>query len=259
MKSSLTFLGTGASLGVPIIGCNCAVCTSRSPYNRRTRSSALLKIGDKRFVIDIGPDFREQALFYPITELDGVIITHSHQDHVAGLDDLRVYPFRKQRPLPLLASSETARDLRNRFGYLFEKRIPEGDIPALEMVELGSGGGEGKFQGVSFHYFFYEQMGMKVTGFRFGDLAYVTDIKTYSEALFTPLKGLDTLIVSALRQATAHMHLSVDDALEFGRKAGAKHIYLTHLSHDLDYDAVNRSLPSNVRLAYDGLEIPFTG
>ena len=259
MMSSLLFLGTGSSLGVPVIACTCEVCRSQSPFNCRLRSSALVKIGDKRLLIDVGPDFKEQALTHHLNSLDGLILTHAHQDHVAGIDDLRVYSYRKKGPLECLMSRETARDARERFGYMFREDIVEKGVTRLKIQELPGDAGEGEFHGLNYRYFSYFQIGMKVNGFRFGDLAYVTDIHRYSEAIFEELSGLDTLVISALRDSPSHMHLNLDEAVAFVQKTGAKRSYFTHLAHELDYEKTNSLLPPGMRLAYDGLEIPFIG
>ncbi|MCB1114793.1 MAG: MBL fold metallo-hydrolase [Chlamydiia bacterium] len=259
MKSSLLFLGSGASLGVPMIGCDCAVCKSNTPFNRRTRSSAYLKIGDRRLVIDVGPEFREQALTHHIKCVDGIILTHAHQDHVAGLDDLRALFFKKKAPIPLIMSKETRKDVEERFYYLF-KRDSKSEIgPRVEAVELPCEAGGEKFSDVCFRYFTYEQQGMKVTGLRFGDLAYVTDIRDYDESVFEELEGVKTLVLSALRHSKSEMHFTVDEACQFAEKVGAKSTYLTHISHDMDHFETATKLPPGVHMSYDGLEIPFTG
>jgi phosphoribosyl 1,2-cyclic phosphate phosphodiesterase len=259
MISSLLFLGTGASLGVPMIGCNCEVCTSKSPFNKRLRSSALIKWGEKRLLIDSGPDFRQQALLHNIKTLDGVLYTHAHQDHVAGIDDLRIYFFKNQAPLPCLGSKETADDIKNRFHFMFEGKSHEKNTPRLRFEELEGEEGYGEFLDIPFGYCTYVQLGMKVTGFRFGDIAYLTDLQEPEERLIPFLEGVDTLVLSALRHTPSHMHLTIDQAVDFARKAQVKKTFLTHVSHDLDYYKTNSVLPPEVRLAYDGLEILFKG
>ena len=256
--SSLLFLGTGASNGVPVIGCSCEVCQSKSPFNKRFRSSALIKTGDKRILIDAGPDLRMQALHHHINHLDGVIFTHAHQDHTAGIDDLRVYTFIAEKSLPCLASEETAKELQLRYYFMFEAKHHEKSRPRLEIVTLNEDKGETEFQGLKLKYFTYVQLGMKVNGFRFGNLAYLTDVEKVNDALIKEVEGVDTLILSALRHTHSIMHLTVDQAVDFAHKVGAKKTYLTHLSHDLDYQKTNTILPEDVRLAYDSLEIPFT-
>lgn len=259
MISSLVFLGTGASLGVPLMGCDCPVCKSASPFNHRFRSSALLKIGNKRILIDAGPDFRQQALHHHIRCLDGVILTHAHQDHVAGLDDLRAIFIRKKETIPVLMSKATQDDVTSRFHYLFEKDPGNGDPERLKAVTLPLKAGGDRFCDVGFRYFSYKQLGMPVNGFRFGDLAYVTDIQAYDEAIFDELEGVKTLVLSALRHSPSHMHFTLEEACKFAEKIAPKTTYLTHIAHDLEHFETATKLPPGVRMAYDGLEIPFTG
>lgn len=256
MKETLLFLGTGASLGIPVIGCECEVCQSTSPYNQRLRSSALIQCQGKVFLIDVGPDFRQQALKYHIKTLDGVLFTHAHQDHTAGIDDLRAIRYRRETPLPVLASAATAYDITERFSYLFkmkeEKAFTVFDLQILPQLE-----GEIVFEGVPLTYVAYQQGGMWVNGFRFGNLAYLSDIRIFAPSIFDYLKGVDTIIISALRQSASPLHLSVEEAIAFIDQAGAKQGWLTHISHDLEYHQTNHLLPSHIRMAYDGLEIDF--
>lgn len=253
---TLLFLGTGGSMGVPVIGCGCEVCRSDSPYNKRLRSSVLLSIHHKKILIDAAPDLREQALKHHITQLDGVILTHSHHDHTAGIDDLRVYYLSSQLSVPCLLSEETAKDIRNRFDYMFKVQ-PSEDSPRLQLQILPGDRGEMEFLGIPLKYMSYEQLNMKVAGLRFGKLAYITDIKKFPATLYDDLKGVETLIVSALRYTPSHMHFNIDEAVDFAIKVGAKNTWLTHLAHELDYFKANTYLPPNVRMAYDGLQINF--
>lgn len=258
MKSRGLFIGTGASLGVPVIGCTCPVCQSTDPKNKRSRSSLLITSRGKKLLIDAGPDLRCQALAFSIDHIDGVLLTHAHHDHTAGLDDLRIYHFRNQAPVPCLVNAETAEDLKKRFYYMF------GDLPhtkdRVELQILPEESGEIEFQGVPLRYFTYDQVGMTVLGFRFGKMAYVTDIKAYSEEIFDELKNLDILILSALRFGTSHMHLTVDEAVEFVRKVKPKKTYLTHTAHELDYEKTNHYLKGDgIELAFDGLEFTYDG
>lgn len=255
----LTFLGTGASMGVPIPGCPCEVCHSDNPLNRRYRSSILCRIDGKNILIDCGPDFRSQALKNHIRHVDGVIFTHAHNDHTAGVDDLKVYGFLSGSPIPCLLSKETYEDLKRRFYYLFEGE--EGHNPSIkmrfDMHLLEKDRGRIDFVGVDIHYFSYEQMGMKVNGFRIGRMAYVTDIRHYPDSIFTDLKGVDILIVSALKFGPSPMHFNIDEAIEFAKKVGASKTWFIHIAHDLDHEKTNAYLPENIRLAYDGLHIEF--
>lgn len=258
MKGRLLFLGTGASVGIPLIGCECEVCRSDLPFNKRLRPSVLLKIDGKEFLIDAGPDFRQQALRAHIKHLSGVILTHAHYDHTAGMDELRVISYNNQKPLPVLLSRETAQDIKIRFYYLFPGPPPlEHVVERIKFQVLPEEEGGVVFEGIPVGYFSYEQGGMKVNGFRFGSLAYLSDIRIYSPSIFDHLKGIKTLVISALRYDSSALHFSVDEAVEFIARAGAEKAWLTHISHELEHTQANLALPSHIRLAYDGLEIEF--
>jgi phosphoribosyl 1,2-cyclic phosphate phosphodiesterase len=251
--AELLFLGTGSSLGVPLVGCACQTCTSSSLLNKRMRPSALITVGGKQFLIDAGPDFRFQALTHNIHQLDGVLLTHAHQDHVAGLDDLRPLLFKRKEPLPILLSIKTAKDIQNRFHYFFKKEKPPFDFHLLPEASEGAV----VFQGLPLYYLTYEQANMEVNGFRIGNFAYISDIRVYQESIFSQLRGVETLIISALRLTSSRLHFSVDEAVEFASKLGVKKAWLTHISHDLEHEKINAYLPSFVQLAYDGLSLQF--
>lgn len=258
MKGRLLFLGTGGSMGVPIIGCQCPVCQSDSPFNKRLRPSVLIYIQGKVFLIDVGPDFRQQALRSNIHHLDGILLTHAHNDHIAGLDDLRPIYFNKQQPLPILLSQTTSDEIQARYSYIFKKGHPYEKYAAqMDLHILPSTEGEIDFQGVSVQYVTYEQGGMPINGFRFGHLAYLTDMRHFQRSIFEQLKGIKILIINALKFTPSPMHFSVDEAIEFASKTDAEEVWLTHISHELDHEKTNIYLPSHIRLAYDGLEITF--
>jgi len=253
------FLGTGASMGIPVIGCKCSVCQSQSPCNRRLRPSALVTLNNTKLLIDCGPDFRAQALLHNIDDIDALLVTHTHHDHIAGIDELRVYFMKHKNPLPCLLSAESARDLKKRFSYIFDNIVADKLIAKIALTILEKDRGEYVFQNIKIKYLTYEQGGMPVTGFRFGNLAYISDISKYPQEIFEDLKGTEILIVSALRESKSQMHFSVDEAVEFSQKVGASQTWLTHIAHELDHEATNARLPSNVRMAYDGLELIFSG
>jgi len=262
IHADLTFLGSGASLGVPVIGCDCPVCRSGDIHNKRTRPSVILKVGNKQILIDCGPDFRQQALRENITTLDAIIATHTHYDHIGGYDDLR--PFfghkvgRRKESLPCLLSHETAEDIVKRFDYMFKPREPgQVLLPLIQFNYLDGDRGVIIYEGLKLRYLSYSQAGMKVNGFVCGNLAYTSDIKDYPETIFEDLKGVEVLIISALRFTPSNVHLTVDEAVDFANRVGAKSTWLTHLSHELDHEKTNAYLPSNVRMAYDGLQIKF--
>lgn len=252
------FLGTGASMGVPLVGCDCAVCQSPDPHNKRLRPSGLVQVKDRVLLIDPGPDFREQALRANVEHVDGVIITHTHYDHIGGMDDLRIFFFRQGQPLPCLLSKGSLKDVKDRMAYLFEERTHGQNITAqFDFQVLGAAQGEEDFLGVHLNYLTYRQGTMLVNGFRFGDFAYCSDICDYRDDIFEQLRGLDTLVISALRHEPSHVHFTVAEALAFAEKVGARMTWLTHVAHDLDHKTTNAALPDNVQLAHDGLEVAF--
>jgi phosphoribosyl 1,2-cyclic phosphate phosphodiesterase len=258
-EGSFLFLGTGSSSGIPVIGCTCKVCTSDNPKNKRLRSSALVQFGEKNYLIDAGPDIRAQALQYHINKLDGLILTHTHFDHIGGLEELRIYNFKQQHALPCLLSSESLLDIKQLFYYLFaEKAEGQNYTSQYDFITHAEKQGKLDFHGLPVRFMNYYQGGMKVMGLRFGDLAYLTDIKTYSEDLFEFLKGVNTLIVSALRFTPSQLHLSIDEAIDFAMRVGAKESYFMHLSHDIEHAHVSSLLPKGIYLAYDGLKLKFT-
>jgi phosphoribosyl 1,2-cyclic phosphate phosphodiesterase len=257
MSNSFLFLGSGGSLGIPVVGCSCEVCRSSSPYNKRLRPSGVLSYGGKRLLIDVGPDFRAQALKFGVNHLDGLLITHTHFDHIAGFDELRVFPFQAQKRLPCLLSDSSMKDLSLRYYYLLHKQVDGEVVSSKFNFQILEGDfGTTDFLGVEIGYVSYTQAEMKVTGFRFGDFAYISDIRYYTDAVPNALRGVKTLVLSALRSTTSEAHFTIQDALHFSRLVGAKQTWLTHIAHELDHLATNAQLPGDVQLAYDGLEIP---
>lgn len=258
MEGQLLFLGTGASTGIPLIGCHCEVCSSHDPLNHRLRPSALITIEGKKILIDAGPDFRAQAITYKIDALDGVLFTHTHYDHIAGLDELRIYYIRSKQNLPVLLSESSLTEIKRRYYYLFEQKSDEKSLSAqLDFTTLKGKRGKVSFLGIPFSYMSYSQGGMEVTGFRWGDLAYVTDIYSYEETIFEDLKGVKTLIVSAVANRPSPVHFSIEQAVEFAQKVGAEKTWFVHMCHLLDHEKTNELLPSGIALAYDGLTVEF--
>ncbi len=258
MHGKLLFLGTGASMGTPVITCRCATCLSPNPLNKRLRPSALLKIGGKQFLIDVGPDFREQALRIGLASLDGLILTHTHFDHIAGIDDLRVFYFLHKKTLPCLLSKESLADLKARYHYFFEG--VKDDVMGTGRFHfhvLDGDFGSTDFEGFRIHYLSYVQNNMKVLGFRIGNLAYVLDIREESREILKALKGVEILILSALRYTPSPAHFSLEQAVEFAKKVGAKKTWFSHIAHELDHDGASQKIPPQMQLAFDGLEIPF--
>lgn len=250
MEGRFTFFGTGASMGVPVIGCSCFVCCSDSPLNKRTRSCSLFQCGNKKILIDVGPDFRFQAIQHRIKNIDGLMLTHTHYDHIAGIDDLRVFAFKPHPPVPVLLSEETMEDLKRRYFYLVEEKAPK-----LSFQVLKKDFNEVEFLGIKVGYFFYDQLGMQVTGYRFGDLAFLTDIKHYPVSIFEELEGCNTLVLSAINWEKTRAHINIEEAIEIAEKVKAKRVFLTHIGHELDHESTNEKLPKCMQLAYDGLSI----
>jgi phosphoribosyl 1,2-cyclic phosphate phosphodiesterase len=264
MDGHLTFLGTGTSMGVPTLGCDCAVCTSEDPRDRRLRPSVLVRWNEtaqdggreRAVVIDTGPDFREQALRAGLKRLDAVFYTHSHADHILGLDDLRPLSFtafHEGGPIPLYASTETAAVLEQIFEYTFS---PLATYPNRARVQLEPLGERNPVHGVEFLRVPVQHGQMEIAGFRFGSVAYLTDVSAIPEGSFALLEGVDQLVLSALRHKPHPSHATVEQALGWARRIGAHQTWLTHIAHELGHEETNRALPAGVALAYDGLTVP---
>ncbi len=246
------FLGTGTSTGVPEIGCQCEVCTSDDIKNRRLRASVLVSIGDKRILIDCGPDFRQQILNEEFSPIHGVLLTHEHYDHVGGLDDLR--PFCKFDDVDIYSNSITLEALRIRIPYSFRENKYPG-VPSFRLHEIENNTtfniADIKIQPIRvMHYM------LPILGYRIGNFAYLTDVKHIPEEEYAKLKNLDTLVISALRIEEHISHLTLEEALEEVRKIAPKKAYFIHMSHHMGlHEEVQKRLPENIYLSYDGLEI----
>lgn len=253
----LTFLGTGTSQGVPIIGCDCAVCCSPDPRDARLRTSAMVEVDDKRFIIDAGPDFRQQMLRERVAHVTAILLTHKHKDHIGGLDDVRALNFVDYPPIihkvEIYGSKDTCECVRKDFDYAFATN-PYRGVPQMELHEFGDEPFE--IDGVEIVPIRGSHSRFEVTGFRFGGLAYLTDFKSISEEEIAKLAGVEVLVVNALRFEKHDSHFSVDDALQLISKVAPKRAYLTHMSHDIGLHCVaNLRLPNGVEFAYDGLKI----
>ncbi len=256
-KNRLLFLGTGASMGVPVMGCKCSVCLSKDPYNKRFRPSVFIQIQGKNFLIDAGPDIRDQALLYGIDSLDGLILTHIHYDHVGGLDELRAFNFVHKKGIPCLVSQETKKDLEKTKNHMFSFKHATGKPTELSFQELEQPSGKTSFLGVEIAYISFFQREVKVNGFRIKNMAYISDIKSYDPSLFPFLQGVDILVLSVLKETFSPSHFSLEEGVLFAQKVGAKNTYFTHISHELDHQRTSQKLPKGVELAYDGLELFF--
>jgi phosphoribosyl 1,2-cyclic phosphate phosphodiesterase len=250
---SLTFLGTGTSNGVPMIGCDCDVCTSSDPRDFRNRTSAFLVWGGLHLLIDTATELRLQALRFGIREVDAVLFTHAHADHTSGFDELRRFNELAQAHLPVYAGTDTAAILRERFAYAFEDVFPfYGGKPDLILHEVR---GPFEIAGKTIVPIPVTHGRTNVLGYRFDRLAYVTDAKVVPESSVELLKGVDTLVINALREKPHPTHLSFSDAVELIERIAPRCAYLIHLSHETSHIAASALLPEGVEIAYDGLTI----
>jgi len=249
----VTFLGTGTSQGVPIIGCSCKVCKSVSSVDKRLRSSVLILVDNKNFVIDTGPDFRQQMLRVKIPRLDAILFTHSHKDHINGFDDIRAFNYIQNAPIDVYLEEDTMKAIRRDYFYMFEETkypgVPEGNFHIINENEFFISSTKIIPIRVS-HY------KMPVLGFRINDFTYITDANTIADAEIEKMAGTKVLVLNALRRETHVSHFSLSEALDMVKKINPEIAYLTHISHQLGlYNDVSKELPPNVFLAYDGLEL----
>lgn len=251
---TVTFLGTGTSQGVPVIGCDCEVCRSADLRDKRLRTSVRLTQGDTRVVIDCGPDFRQQMLRSGTGQLDAVVLTHEHNDHIIGMDDVRPFNFQNKTDMPVYASRQVIQDLKKRFSYVFAEN-PYPGAPMLRPI-LISEKAPFRIGPLEFRPIGVLHGQMPVLGFRVGDFTYITDMKTISEVEKEKVRGTHTLVVNALHLKPHHSHLNLEEALAFIEEIAPQRAFLTHMSHRMGlHEAVNESLPEGVALAYDGLEL----
>lgn len=255
----MILLGTGTSVGVPAIGCGCPVCKSKDPRNNRTRSSAILGLPKGNLLIDTAPDLRHQLLREGIGIVHSVLYTHEHADHLHGMDDIRLFPFMIGGPVPVYASLQVQSRITRVFDYAFQKREPThaGAAPQLQLLTIDDEP--------------FEVLGVRITpiplvhgpycnvyGFRIGNVAYCTDTNYIAPSSMDLLQNLDTLVLDALRFTPHPTHFSIEEALHVINTLRPQKTFLTHLSHDIDFEEVSAKLPENVHLAYDGLRIPLS-
>ena len=242
-------------MGVPTIGCDCAVCHSSDPRDRRTRPSILVQFNDKTILIDSTPDFREQAIRENIRHIDAVLYTHTHADHILGIDDLRPLSYRhKPNKLPLYARPEAAEFIRNMFRYIFDADYKFGGLPQVELRTLD---GPVTLFGAVFEPIPVIHGETEIYGFRFGSAAYLTDHSEIPEASYDKLKNLDILFLDALRHTPHPTHSTVEKSLNIVDRLKPQRTFFTHICHDLAHEKTNASLPENVRLSHDGMKLDF--
>ena len=237
-------------MGVPTLGCHCAVCESSDPKDKRTRPSVLLSYGGHNVLIDTTPDFRYQAMRARLNRLDGVLYTHGHADHILGLDDIRPYNLKQRGLVPVYASGPTLKILRRTFAYIFDTAPTDSSIPRIELHEIV---GNFSLHGLEFVPIPAKHGPTDVLGFRFGNAAYLTDFSAVPESSKAQLQGLENFILDALRDVPHPMHSTVAQSLKLIEELKPKHAWFTHICHDLGHEQTNARLPENVRLAYDGL------
>lgn len=250
---TITFLGTGTSQGVPVIGCSCEVCKSLDYRDKRLRSSVHIEVNGQNFVIDTGPDFRQQMLRENINRLDAIFFTHAHRDHTAGLDDVRAYNFLQNIDMPVYGTPETLNQLRNDFAYIFEERHYPG-LPRIDLRPIT----ENSFtvNRVEIIPLPVTHLRLPVLGFRVGDFSYITDANFISEETYKKLEGTKILVLNALQQEPHISHFTLQQAIEVAQQVNADKTYFTHLSHKMGLHAeVSKQLPDNIHLAFDGLSL----
>lgn len=252
----LTFLGTGTSQGVPVVACNCEVCSSEDMNDKRLRTSVLIETDEVAFTIDAGPDFRQQMLREKVKHLDAILVTHGHKDHVGGMDDIRAFNFLQRKPMTVFADELAADSIRKEFFYAFADDkypgVPDFDLRLITDDNI-------VVNGIEIIPFSVMHMNMPVKGFRIGDLTYITDANYISPETYEKIKGSKVLIINALRKRKHISHFNLEEALDVISKVKPERAYLTHISHLMGKHAeVSKELPENVSFAYDGLKIDFS-
>ncbi len=249
----ITVLGSGTSVGVPTIGCHCAVCTSSDPRDQRLRPSVMVSFGGRNVLIDTTPDFRTQALRARIGRLDAVVFTHAHADHLMGLDDVRPFNFRQKERIPIYASEGTLAAVRRCFPYIFDGEKKESNVPKLDAREID--GAPFDVCGLEFLPVPVLHGSQTIYGFRFGGAAYLTDHSEIPESSLEMLSGLEVLFLDALRYRPHPTHSTVEQSMATVERVKPRRTFFTHICHDLGHERAESLLPPHIRLAYDGLEI----
>ncbi len=252
-KMKFTFLGTGTSQGIPVIGCKCPVCKSRDSRDKRLRSSLLIESKTTTVCIDAGPDFRQQMLRERVDKLDAIVFTHEHMDHTAGLDEIRAFNFIQGKPTKIYASKRVQLRLHEQFSYIFKNSNYPG-IPSIKLIAITSrifSTGD-----ISFQPILLKHASMPVFGFKVGNFTYITDANYISKKEKSKINGSGYLVLNALRKKKHHSHFTLYEAVELSEELNARHTYFTHISHQMgNHSDVNKKLPPDRALAYDGLKI----
>jgi phosphoribosyl 1,2-cyclic phosphate phosphodiesterase len=253
MSNKITFLGTGTSTGVPVLTCECEVCRSENPRDKRLRTAAFVEYNGLRLIIDCGPDFRQQLLTNKINDFDAVLITHGHRDHIAGLDDIRAFNYIRGKTIDIYANETTIESVKTEFPYIFNPGDYLG-APKINLTVVNEAPFEINGQKITPIPVMHGEA--PILGFRLGNMVYVTDASYISESSLKLMQGADILVLNALRKKKHATHFSLSEALELITKLDAKQVYLTHMSHFLGlHNEVQPTLPTHVFLAYDGLTV----
>ena len=252
-KTRLTFLGTGTSQGVPMIGCGCEVCRSTDPRDQRLRASVLVEYEGLKILVDAGPDFRQQMLREDVSHLDAILLTHNHKDHTGGLDDIRAFNYLEKKATQIYCEKYVEDSLRMEYSYAFEENkypgAPEWRVHTIDERPF-------EIEGVKIVPIRGRHYKLPVLGFRFGNIAYCTDMNHIPEEEFEKLKGLEHFVINCVRRGHHISHFALEGALKVAEKVGARHTWLTHLSHQLPrHEELTAELPENVLPAFDGLTI----
>lgn len=246
-------LGTGTSQGIPVIGCRCHVCTSLDPRDNRLRTSALISIGEYNILIDAGPDFRQQMLKHEISRIDAILLTHEHNDHIIGLDDIRPFNFRQRINMPVYGLKRVLEDVKLKFAYIFEPS-PYPGAPRVTLNEIEANTDFELFPGIKVQTISVIHGNLPILGFRIGQIAYITDASFLDDEAFEKLKSLDILILNALQYRKHYSHFTYDEAIGAVQKINARATYFTHMSHEMGLHVdLEQKFPWNIFPGYDGI------